>query len=91
MALTLKGIGINNDTLGRRVVYDNLANTFHNPHSVANRESYYNPYDGITYNKTEREAFLMGPIGGVKIDSIWWDNKLKTVKIYGHKNKAGEW
>ena len=90
MTLTLKGIGINNDTLGRKVVYDNLVNTFHNPNSVTNRESYYNPYDGITYNKTEREAFLMGPAGGVKIGSIWWDNELKTVKIYGHKNKAGE-
>ena len=90
MALTLKGIGINNDTLGGKVVYNNLVNTFHNPHSVTNRESYYNPYDGITYNKTEREAFLMGPAGGVKISSIWWDNELKTVKIYGHRNKAGE-
>ncbi|MDO4639504.1 MAG: hypothetical protein Q4A77_06600 [Leptotrichia hongkongensis] len=90
MALTLKGIGINNDTLGRKVVYNNLVNTFHNPHSVINRESYYNPYDGITYNKTEREAFLMGPAGGVKISSIWWNNELKTVKIYGHRNKAGE-
>ena len=90
MVLTLKGIGINNDTLGRKVVYNNLVNTFHNPHSVINRESYYNPYDGITYNKTEREAFLMGPAGGVKISSIWWDNELKTVKIYGHRNKAGE-
>ena len=44
MALTLKGIGINNDTLGRKVVYNNLVNTLHNPHSVINRESYYNPY-----------------------------------------------
>ena len=42
---------------------------------------HFNLYDNVTYNVIERESFLMGNSNGVKLESVWRNNELKTVII----------
>ena len=81
MASELSKIGINNTSFGKEVVKDHLIKTYNDSSSIISSKPWYNNYNGIFYNKTTRESFLKGVSGGVKIESTWWNNELKTIII----------
>jgi hypothetical protein len=78
MALDLKGIGIMDN---REAIKENLIKVYNDSFSIMRRREHFNPYDNVTYNVTERESFLMGISNEVKLESVWWNNELKTVII----------
>jgi len=73
MLSQLESIGIFDNAAGRQVVVDNLTATLNNESSIVSRIG----------DKTVRESLLMGR--GVKLQSIWQDNKLITVMVFGGK------
>ena len=81
MALDLKGIGIMDNRIGRKVVKEDLIKVYNDSSSIIRIREHFNPYDNVTYNVTVRESFLMGISNGVKLESVWRNNELKTVII----------
>lgn len=76
MEKQLNSIGVFDTKNGRKLVQDNLTNTFNDPSSLLK----------VQKNGREvRESILNGPNGIVKLESIWDGNRLITVKIFGGK------
>ena len=65
----------------REAIKENLIKVYNDSFSIMRRREHFNPYDNVTYNVTEREWFLMGISNEVKLESVWWNNELKTVII----------
>lgn len=74
MALDLKGIGI---IANREAIKEDLIKVCNDSSSIIRTREHFNSYDNIT----KRESFLMGISNGVKLESVWWNNELKTVII----------
>ena len=64
------------------------------PDTVANRQLMTNHFQGVLNDATNisgkgrngeaiRESLLMGPNGGVKIESIWEGNTLQSFRLKG--------
>ena len=67
--------------IGREAVKENLIKVYNDSSSIIRKREHFNPYDNVTYNVTVRESFLMGISNGVKLESVWRNNELKTVII----------
>lgn len=74
MLRKLQSIGIFDNKAGRSLMKSHL-------------ESIYSSTKGILQSNGRylRESILMGPNGGVKVESVWEGNKLITVKLLGGK------
>ena len=72
--LDLKGIGI---IANREAIKENLIKVCNDSSSIIRTREHFNSYDNIT----KRESFLMGISNGVKLESVWWNNELKTLII----------
>ena len=75
MRAALQRIGLNDTPQTREVVRQHLTNVLNDATSIVS-------HDG---GRVVRESFLMGPTGGVKLQSIWEGSKLITVKVFGGK------
>ena len=67
--------------IGREASKENLIKIYNDSSSIIRTRKHFNLYDNVTYNVTERESFLMGISNGVKLESVWRNNELKTVII----------
>lgn len=74
MKRQLQRIGIDDNAAGRTHVQQHLNDVYVNPNSVARIQP---------NGRTVRESLLMGPRGGVKVQSIWQGRSLVTVELYG--------
>lgn len=74
MLRQLESVGIFDNAAGRSLMNSHL-------------ESVYSGTKGIlqTNGRYLRESLLMGPRGGLKVESIWEGNRLITVKLLGGK------
>lgn len=70
MARQLNKIGIFDNASGRNYLKEHLIKTFNSSKGILVKKGYL-----------LRESMLMGPNGGIKIESIWKNNKLITVYI----------
>ena len=72
MLRQLESVGIFDNAAGRSLLNSHL-------------ESVYSGTKGIHQSNGRylRESLLMGPNGGLKVESIWEGNKLITVKLLG--------
>lgn len=76
MERQLNSIGIFDDPFGRKLVLDNLSDSFDNPSSILKTQE---------NGRIVRESLLSGPNGVLKVESVWEREKLITVKLYGGK------
>lgn len=91
MELELENIGIYDNTNGRDYLTQHLNNVLNDPSNISGVEerSYVakelagKPV--LTYTATTKESLLMGPYGGVKLETVWDGNRLLTIVI-----KAGK-
>ena len=74
MERQLNSIGIFDNTQGRKMVTDNLTKAFNNSSSISKIQD---------NGRVVRESLLAGYNGVVKIESIWQNEKLITVEIFG--------
>jgi hypothetical protein len=74
MLRQLQSVGIFDNVAGRSILNSHF-------------ETVYNSTKGILQSNGRylRESLLMGPNGGLKVESIWQGNKLITVKLLGGK------
>ena len=74
MLRQLESIGIFDNLAGRSLLNTHL-------------ERVYSGTQGILQSNGRylRESVLMGPRGGLKVESIWEGNKLITIKLIGGK------
>jgi hypothetical protein len=74
MFYQLRRIGISDNSAGRQYIADHLTAVLNNSRNVA----------AIQPNgRVVRESSLMGPFGGLKMESIWDGTKLITARLYG--------
>jgi len=76
MERQLNSIGIFNNESGRKLVQENLINTFNDASSVAKTQE---------NGRIVRESLLAGPNGMIKMESVWEGVKLITVQLFGGK------
>jgi RHS repeat-associated protein len=74
MARQMQRIGLPDTLTTRQVLTEHLTAVLNNPSNIARIQANGN---------IVRESFLMGPIGGAKLESIWNGAKLITVNIFG--------
>ena len=74
MLRQLESVGIFDNAAGRSVLKNNLERVFSETGGILQSNGRY-----------LRESLLMGPNGGLKVESIWDANKLITVKLLGGK------
>ena len=91
MQMEFRKIGINDTPAFREYLSNHLNSVLHDSDSIIKMEkrSYVAKEllnkPTIEYTATVRESFLMGPMGGVKIESVWNGNKLLTIIVKGGK------
>lgn len=74
MLRQLESVGIFDNSAGRSLLQNHLKNIYTGTKGLVQPNGYY-----------LRESLLMGPRGGLKMESIWEGNKLITVKLIGGK------
>lgn len=73
MARQLNRIGIHGDARGRELLTEHFAMVLNNPMNIVKEQG----------ARTVRESLLSGPGGFLKMESVWENNKLITVKLFG--------
>ncbi len=76
MLRQLESIGLPDSAATRRLLSDHLTEVLNNPSNIVRIQE---------NGRIVRESLLMGPKGGVKLETVWERNKLITVHIYGGK------
>ena len=76
MLRQLESIGLPDSAATRRLLSDHLTEVLNNPSNIVRIQE---------NRRIVRESLLMGPKGGVKLETVWERNKLITVHIYGGK------
>lgn len=87
----LSRIGINDTPASRVLLEKHLNDVLKNPNNISATE--VRTYIAkelpdkpvVEYTATTRESFLMGPGGGVMVESVWDDERLLTIIIKGGK------
>ncbi|MFJ7647696.1 hypothetical protein ACIQ1H_09110 [Lysinibacillus sp. NPDC097279] len=74
MELQLNSIGIFDDATGRKLVLDNLSEAFEDPLSILKVQD---------NGRIVRESILLGPNGVLKVESVWDEERLITILLYG--------
>ncbi len=74
MLRNLQRIGFYDDSDTRALLEDHFTQTLNNSTNILKIQD-----DG----RIVREALLMGPLGGVKIETIWDGDRLITMKLFG--------
>ena len=74
MLNSLKRIGLNDDEATRKLLTEHLTEVLNDAKNIARTQE-----DGTVV----RESLLMGPLGGVKLQTVWEDCKLITANIFG--------
>lgn len=74
MLKQLQNVGIFDNAAGRSLLQSHLEGVYKTTKGVLQSNGRY-----------LRESLLMGPNGGLKVESIWEGNKLITVKLFGGK------
>ena len=74
MERQLNRIGIQDNAKGRAYVQESLTNAFNDTSNVLKVQD---------NGRIVKESLLTGPNGVVKVQSVWQDNKLITVEIFG--------
>lgn len=72
MLRNLNRIGIQDNSAGRALLKSHLCQVFNNTEGIP-----------LTNGRVLRESLLMGPRGGVKVESIWEGDKLITIMLKG--------
>lgn len=70
----MKSIGLNDTVATRQLVTEHLTGVLNDASAVARSQA---------NGRVVRESLLMGPKGGVKVESIWEGAKLIAIKLYG--------
>ncbi|MDL2302374.1 hypothetical protein LJC58_08465 [Lachnospiraceae bacterium OttesenSCG-928-D06] len=89
MASQLSRIGIHDTPNGRAVLNSHLQNVVKDPSNIAQiqvRSYIAKELPGqprIQYTATTRDSLLMGPGGGLKVESVWDNNRLLTLLLKG--------
>jgi RHS repeat-associated protein len=73
MLSELQRVGLNDTAQARTYVQAHLGRVLNDASSIVSQ----------TGGRTVRESFLMGPTGGVKIETVWEGTKLITMKVLG--------
>jgi RHS repeat-associated protein len=69
----LQRVGLNDTAQARNHVRAHLGRVLNDASSIVSQ----------TGNRTVRESFLMGPTGGIKLETVWEGTKLITMKVLG--------
>ena len=91
MQAALAKIGIFDTPSGREYLSKHLSDVLNNPTNISkteNRSYVAKDIPGspvVNYTATTRESLLMGPNGGVLVESVWDGDRLITVIIKGGK------
>lgn len=89
MQSELRKIGIHDTSSARQYVTQHLDDALNNPSNVSRVETrtyIAKELPGqpvMEYTATTKESFLMGPGGGVKVESVWDGNRLLTIILKG--------
>jgi hypothetical protein len=75
MLVELRRIGLTDNAEVRSLVQSHLAGVLNDASSIVS----------MTGGRTVRESFLMGPTGGVKLETVWEGARLITIKVFGGK------
>jgi RHS repeat-associated protein len=73
MLAELRRIGLHDTSDSRSYLRTHLGRVLNDSSSIVSNSG----------GRTVRESFLMGPAGGVKLESVWEGSKLITVKVFG--------
>jgi RHS repeat-associated protein len=73
MLAELRRIGLNDTADARGLVQAHLGRVLNHASNIVSQ----------TGGRTVRESFLMGPTGGVKLETVWEGTKLITMKVLG--------
>jgi RHS repeat-associated protein len=73
MLSELQRVGLNDTAQARTYVQAHLGRVLNDASSIVSQ----------TGGRTVRESFLMGPTGGVKLETVWEGTKLITMKVLG--------
>jgi hypothetical protein len=73
MLRQLERIGLSDIPANRKYIHDHLISVLNDPNNIVKNEG------GCQL----RESLLMGPNGGVKLQTVWEDSKLITVFVLG--------
>lgn len=73
MLSELQRVGLNDTAQARTYVQAHLGRVLNDASSIVSQ----------TGGRTVRESFLMGPTGGVKLETVWEGTKLITMKVFG--------
>lgn len=74
MLRQLQSIGLQDTPANRQLFADYLEDVLNDPGNIARTEA---------SGRVVRDSLLMGPQGGVKLETIWDGTKLITVNIFG--------
>ena len=74
MLRQMERIGLPDNSLTRKILKDHFTKVLNDPNNILRIQP---------NGRTVRESLLMGPRGGVKVESIWERTKLITVKLLG--------
>ncbi len=74
MLCQMQRIGLPDNPLTREVLQKHFSEVLNNPRNISQI---------LPNGRVVRESLLMGPRGGVKVESIWAGNRLITVKLLG--------
>ena len=89
MENSLNRIGIFDNASGREYLLSHLNQVLNDASNISNTEirSYIaKELPGcpeITYTAVTKESLLMGPYGGLKLESVWDGNRLLSIVIKG--------
>ncbi len=89
--MELRNIGINDDSVGRSYLENHLNSVLKDNSNIIKTETRTYVAKELPnkptfqYVSTTRESFLAGPMGGVKVESVWEGARLITIIIKGGK------
>ena len=85
----MRKIGIHDTASGRAYLSEHLNNVLNDNRNISSTEtrSYIAKelpgQPQVEYSAVTRESLLMGPGGGIKVESVWNGNRLLTIVLKG--------
>lgn len=73
MLQQMEPIGLSDTPINRLIVEEHLQNVVRNPNNIVRNQG----------ERQTRESLLMGPNGGVKLQTVWENDKLITINVFG--------
>lgn len=96
MQISLQKIGVHDNKVGRETLIEHLEKICNDPTNIIEVKKKIFTYKELpnkpvgSYISVTRESFLMGPGGGVRLESVWKGNELLSVIIKEGKKHNGK-